>query len=368
MKQIVFLLALAVGALAVTHRVPLKHMKSAAQEMRERGLAYGSAVPVPIHNYENAEYYGLVELGTPAQSFQVIFDTGSSNLWIPSSQCTDCPKSKSKYDSATSSSYQKDGRIWKIEYGSGPVSGFLSADVCTWGSFQVPQTFAEATDVTGLGTAYDLGKFDGILGLAWDSISVDNVTSVFSNLIKAHVLDAPMFSVYMTKTTAVDGELLLGGIDASHYTGSLNWVPLISETYWEIHLDNLTAGVKPVTTATKAVLDTGTSLLAGPSDEVKAFAESIGAKPFILNPKEYTISCSKVASLPALNITIGGTSFTLTGAEYTINSELFCLLAMIGLDVPAPAGPLWILGDTFLQKYYSVFDVANTRVGLALAK
>lgn len=68
-----------------------------------------------------------------------------------------------------------------------------------------------------------------------------------------------------------------------------------------------------------------------------------------------------------MSITIGSATFTLTGAQYTLNVEGMCLVAVLGLDVPAPAGPLVILGDPFLRAYYAAFDPVNKRVGLATA-
>jgi len=146
-------------------------------------------------------------------------------------------------------------------------------------------------------------------------------------------------------------------------------VPLISETYWEVQLQAFTLNGKQITNATKAVLDTGTSILAGPTSEVAAIAASVGAQPFFLNPAEFTIDCNAIPTLPVLNINLGGNAFSLAGTDYTINTGAgICLFGMTGIDIPSPAGPLWIMGDMFIRKYYTVFDVAGARLGFALAK
>jgi len=323
---------------------------------------------VPVHNFENAQYYGPISMGSNGQQLNVVFDTGSSNLWVPSTNCSSCG-SHPRYDHTKSTTYKPNGEIFKIMYGSGPVSGVLSEDSVTVGSMKVKsQTFAEVDNTSGLGLAYSVGKFDGILGLAFQSISVDNVTTVFQNMVSQGLVSKPEFGFYLSPTSGADGELTFGGADPNHYSGSLNYVPLTSETYWETKLDSMTLGGASVTTSNKAVLDSGTSIMAGPSADVKALAAKVGAKPFFLNPKEYTIDCSKISSLPTLEITMGGNKFSLEGKDYVINAGVTCLFGFTGIDIPAPRGPLWIMGDVFMRKYYTVFDYGNKRLGFALAK
>jgi len=328
--------------------------------------------PIPITNFENAQYYGPISIGTPSQNFNVIYDTGSSNLWVPSSKCVFC--FHKKFFSDQSSTYIANGTTFSIDYASGAVSGFLSQDHVTLGDIVLRnQTFAEITNEPGL--PFLIGKFDGICGLAFTSISVDGVIPPFVNMVNQRLVD-PVFSVYLS---GVDGssnsELLLGGIDQSHYTGSITYIPLISETYWEVGLQNVTLGGKSVSAALKAVADTGTSILAGPTAEVKAIAESVGAQPTIINPNEFTIDCSVVNKLPTLTFTLAGSStnvpFSLSGPEYvdeiTQDGITLCLFGLTGIDIPAPRGPLWILGDIFIRKYYSIFDYGKNQLGFAQA-
>jgi len=360
---------------ATLFRIPIKKMKSMSDVYRENNLHYVNPTGlkytgtggdnIPLHDYQNAQYYGPISVGSPAQNFNVIFDTGSSNLWVPSSTCTNCG-SHPLYDSSKSSTYNKNGSTFAIMYGSGPVSGFVSQDATTVGDITVKyQTFAEINNTKGLGLAYKLGKFDGILGLAFPSISVNHIPTVFENMVNQKLVDQPVIGFYLTSSSGEDGEMVFGGIDKTKFTGELQYAPLTSETYWETKLDSFTINGQSVSTTTKAILDTGTSLLAGPSADVKKIASSVGAKPFFLNPKEYTIDCSKIDTLPDIVVTLGGHKFTLTGKDYVINAGTTCLFAMTGIDVPAPNGPLWILGDIFLRKYYTVFDWGNKQLGFA---
>ena len=156
-----------------------------------------SKVIVALKDFMNAQYYGVVALGTPPQPFTVVFDTGSGNLWVPSSRCKGfniaCLLHR-RYSSEQSSTYTKVGKPFSIRYGSGSMSGFTSMvrrrgsactkallntrkficsrrdpipqDTLTIGGLKLPNvTFAEATSEPGV--SFAMTKFDGIIGLGF---------------------------------------------------------------------------------------------------------------------------------------------------------------------------------------------------------
>eukprot|EP00164_Ancoracysta_twista_P000062 GFYU01000085.1.p1 GENE.GFYU01000085.1~~GFYU01000085.1.p1 ORF type:complete len:397 (-),score=172.75 GFYU01000085.1:72-1262(-) len=379
MKTCLVLLAvLAVASAAIT-RVPIKKDLPPHDILIEKinngesvfgtfGRSYvGGEGEIPIHDYQNAQYYGPISVGTPPQEFTVIFDTGSSNLWVPSKQLK--WSLHKKYDSSKSSTYHKNGTAFDILYGSGGVHGFVSVDDVHFGGVTLKQAeFAEITKQDGI--SFSVGKFDGILGLAFASISVNHITPPFQALVEQGLVNDPVFAFYLPSTSGSDGELTIGGIDKSHYTGDLQYVPLSSEDYWSIKMDGMTSQGSDISgDCEHAIVDSGTSLLAGPKKSVTAFANKIGAKKVLFAP-EWTVDCSTIDSLPDIDITLGGNKYTLTGKDYIIQvsagGQSECLLGMTGIDVPAPRGPLWILGDVFMRKYYTVFDFGQKRLGFAL--
>merc|ERR1711908_245555 len=132
------------------------------------------------------------------------------------------------------------------------------------------------------------------------------------------------------------GELTIGGVDSEHYTGDFTYVPLLSEDYWSIKLDGLKVDDTTIGNCPKAIVDSGTSLMAGPKADVKAIAKSLGLSSVL--GKEYFVDCDKKYTL---TYTIDGQDYTLNQDDMVIsNSGGKCLFGMLGLDVPAPAGPL----------------------------
>jgi len=368
MKTILSILLLALAAEALI-RVPLfKHNKTAAQEMREAGYTYTGrpetlemlgADSITFQDYENAQYYGPLTIGTPPQSFNVIFDTGSSNLWVPSKTGFHPLNFHSKYDSSKSSTYVKNGTSFAIRYGSGSLTGFVSEDTVNLGTVAVKnQLFAEATSEPGL--AFKVGKFDGIMGMGFQSIAVDGMQPAWYSAVAAAGGDNT-FGVYLGGGSGIGGEMTLGGVDKAHYTGDLTYVPVSRAKYWQITVDSFSIGGL---SKVEGILDTGTSLLVAPPDVVSAFGKKIGATNVL--GKEWTIDCSKIDSLPELEIQIAGKAFNLSGKDYVLNVSGQCLLGMTGMDL-SREGLSLILGDVFLRKYYTVFDLGNTRVGLATA-
>lgn len=321
-----------------------------------------------IKDYANAQYYGSVSIGNPPQSFEVIFDTGSSNLWVPKVGCTHCGNvifgKKHKYDHATSSTFKEDNGDFNIMYGSGSVSGYFSVDnIVLADDIEIlGQRFAEVQDAGGLGLAYAFGKFDGILGLGFTSISIDKTPTVIENAINQNLLDQPIFSFYLGDMGP--GELTFGAYDPTKFTGDLIYVKLQAATYWQIALDQAKAGDYSSPNDMTAIVDSGTSLIAGPKAEVAKLAAAVGAKPNILG--EYTIDCKTLDQVPDVTFVIDGKDYTIPGKDTVIQAQGTCLFAFMGIDFPPP-GPQWILGDVFMRQYYTVFNYVDQTIGFAPA-
>ena len=323
---------------------------------------------VPIQNFLNAQYYSEIAIGSPKQTFKVVLDTGSSNLWVPSQDCGSIAcYLHTKYNHDDSSSYKKNGSHFEIRYGSGELEGYVSQDTVFIGDIEIEkQDFAEATSEPGL--AFAFGRFDGIMGLGYNTISVNGIVPPFYNMIDQGLIDEPVFAFYLgdTNTEGDESVVTFGGIDKSHYKGDMTKIPLRRKAYWETDLDAITFGKDTAQLdKTGAILDTGTSLIALPTTLAELLNKEIGATKGFNG--QYSVDCDKRDELPDLTFTLTGHNFTIDAYDYILQVQGNCISAFQGFDIPEPAGPLVILGDAFLRKWYSVYDLGDNSVGLARA-
>lgn len=449
----------------------------------------GHASPsVDIENFMDAQYFGEIELGTPGQKFTVVFDTGSSNLWVPSSKCSYLSIAcylHNTYNSEKSETYQEDGRDFEIQYGSGSLTGFFSVDVLGIGGVEVKgQTFAEAVMEPSI--SFIAASFDGILGMGFPEIAVGKVRPPFQNMLDQGLIDDPVFSFWLNRRVGDEpgGELVLGGVDDRHYIGQHTWVPVTRRGFWQFDMDGMSIGdTRLCKRGCQAIADTGTSLLVGPPEEIDKINRAIGgesllvqqcksmvheyvpqiaeiinelsgpevcaavgmcrvtetmrgnqavfrrnlrmaqkyssglhhndggmpdgdddimckmclyavdfvqtaasdnqtideieqemdlaceAMPFQSMGGETVVDCDALDTMPNVDFTIGGRTFTLSPDQYVLKVDSMgqqeCISGFIGLDIPKPLGPLWILGDSFIGAYHTVFDYGNERVGFA---
>ncbi|KAL5501961.1 hypothetical protein EMCRGX_G008646 [Ephydatia muelleri] len=375
---------LAVASIAASLvRVPLgvlRHNDLKSLEKLSVGLRWKYAsgdfadAPEPLTDYLDLQYFGNITIGTPPQNFSVIFDTGSSNLWVPSSECPVSDKAcdnHNRYYHNESSSYVSNGEKFSIQYGSGACAGFLSQDSVTIaGLTATNQIFGEVTKLPDKDFFDD--RFDGILGMAWPAIAVDNVAPVFNTLVTLGVVTKPVFGFYLDRNEKgkLGGELLLGGTDPAHYVGELGYVSLSQQTYWQFPMDSVAVPDVPLCSGgCQAIADTGTSLIIGPPLEVSKLNQAVGAQ--CDSQGNCVLDCGKISQLPPVTFTIGGAPYVLYGPDYSVNitdqGQTMCLSGFQGVDL-SQAGIDWILGDVFIGIYYTEFDVGNKRIGFARAK
>ncbi|CAM9834704.1 unnamed protein product [Bubo scandiacus] len=298
----------------------------------------------------------------PPQDFTVVFDTGSSNLWVPSVSCASLAcQNHQMFNPSQSSTYKRTGQNLSIQYGTGAMEGTVGSDTVILASLvDINQQFGLST--TEPGQFFVHVKFDGILGLGYPNLAADGITPVFDNLVNESLLEENLFSVYLSRETT-GSVVIFGGIDESYFTGSINWISVSYQGYWQISMDSIMVNNQEIACrgGCQAVVDTGTSLVAGPPSDISNIQSTVGARQDTYG--EYNVNCSSISAMPDVIFVIDGVQYPVSASAYTEqNSQGTCISSFQNTS-----GNLWILGDVFIRVYYSIFDRANNRVGLVKA-
>jgi len=342
-----------------------------------RHLQQGDVAYIPLSNYFSVLWTGEISIGTPPQKFTLIFDTGSSDLWIPSSKCdTTCDAFPTwhKYDETASSTFETvQPTLFQSKYVDGTdVMGESSKDLLHLGdNVTIQQIFGQATSVYNT-TTY--GNEEGIFGLAFALLSSHNFPTPINNL--QGKLRHPMFSLNLNATvsdypqdsnsntgvpdqngnlegstnlpTSAHSELLFGGVDGKHYKGCLQWHDLLESqggpAFWQIQLDQILVGGMLLSSNDVAIVDSGSTFLLGPIDAIGKIASMNGATCTRGNT---VVDCTSASGFDLAEVScdksVLSLEFKADGATYTFETVdlvspiatgggYVCILRLQGLD------------------------------------
>ncbi|KAF7368167.1 Aspartic protease [Mycena venus] len=306
----------------------------------------------------------IAETVVGSQTFNLIVDTGSSNTWVGAT---------TKF--VAGSTGKSTGDSVEVSYGSGSFSGTEFTDTVSIGG----------TGVTGqsIGVAKTSSGFegtDGIVGfgpvdLTEDTVSgVSTVPTFMQNLVSQGVISENILGVSFAPLSGSDeedtnGELTFGGVDDSKFTGSITYTTAVAP-WWGVSVSKFAFGSTSLgTTTASGIVDTGTTLLYVPTTIYTKFLSTSGGK------LDNNSGLVKFTTKPTSNFSfvVGGTTFSLTPTQYLVPTAQYSNWGISGsgfytyIADGGSEAPNTILGMTFLENFYSVYDVANNRVGLAPA-
>merc|ERR1719487_1514504 len=309
-------------------------------------------------------YWGSVSLGSPPQEFKVIFDTGSGNLIVPSSDCSGpgCAPhrkfSRNASSTAQAVTNERGEGSSEISFGTGQIAGdFFRDKMCIGESLCIDSSFIAADRETT--EPFQSIPFDGIMGLGFKDLSMGEGFNIVDDLNSKGQLPGGQVSFYLTD--GGDSEVTFGGYKSEYLASDIVWAPVKKESYWQVSIDDITFDNVPkglCGDGCEVAVDTGTSMLAGPSDLVDKLSNMVAAKS----------DCSNFNSLPKLGFQIGDRVLNLKPDDYMDSDHSDCSFSLMALDVPPPKGPLFIFGDPFLRRFVTIFDRTAPRVGFAVAK
>lgn len=373
----------------------------------------GAKVSVDLMNNNNSQYYGDVAIGSNKQPFTAIFDTGSSVTWVPGAKCkSDTCVEHHRYSEEASKSFQPHlasssskaagnaRRQGSISYGTGHVKYEGGQDRITFcdshhnaGCHGLQSKsvetglhpFGMSTDQTS--NPFRVLPFDGILGLSPST----NPGSILGPLKAAKALARNLLGFYFSEDTHRTGSVALGGVEPAHIAPNhpVHWFPITKDDAWQIQMKDIAVNGEPLHICDKmpggvctALVDTGSSLLTGPSGHVNKLLDKIHTPD----------NCSNLATMPTVSMMLVDkngheVSYPLTPDDYTLRSwdEVpstdnsgyqgeFPILGAgkepkivphcePGVGIMDTSGDHWVIGNTFLRRYYSMFDDDNGLVG-----
>ncbi|CAK5265902.1 unnamed protein product [Mycena citricolor] len=326
-------------------------------------------VSEPVSN-QLVSYIASVGVGSPATSYDLIVDTGSSNTWVGAG--------KNYVKTSTST---RTGRSVSVSYGSGQFSGEEYTDRVTLARGLVinKQSIGGATSASGF------NNVDGILGIGPVDLtqgtlgnSNSEIPTVVDNLFSAGTISSDVIGISFEPTTSsVDnnGAISFGGPDSSKYTGSISYTPVTSVSpageYWGIE-QSITYGTTSLMSRTAGIVDTGTTLIYLPTSAYNKYQRATGAVADNATGL-LRITSAQYSSLKNLNFLIGGTTHSLTpngqiwprSLNSAIGGTSGRIYLVVGDNGPSGSGLDFINGYAFLERFYSVFDTGNNRVGFA---
>jgi len=308
-------------------------------------------------------YWGTIMMGTPAQEFKVIFDTGSGNLILPSVGC-DMPgcNPHKKFDPKKSSTAktvvnERGEGSTEISFGTGQISGdYIEDKFCVGGSICSQVRFIAANEESP--EPFEETPFDGIMGMGFNDLSMGKGFNIVDDLNDSGQLPQGQFSVFLVDEG--ESEITFGGYRSEVLASDIVWAPVSRQSYWQVKIEDITFDNTPTGLcegSCQVAVDTGTSMLAGPSDLVDKLNDKLAAKE----------DCTNFGSLPQLGFQIGDRVLNLDPEDYMDKSDGDCSFSLMALDVPPPKGPLFIFGDPFLRRFVTIYDRPGPRVGFAVA-
>jgi hypothetical protein len=309
-----------------------------------------------LKNSHNTELTGTIHIGTPPQEFTVIFDTGSSNFWLPGHDCLGAGNRK-KFQPHQSSSFTPSTQEISLQYGKGAAKGRIGKDHAKVAGLDIKNiSFARLTTLEGMDPN---SRFDGLIGLAFPELSAGRVPTFLDHLLDQGLIKDASFSLYMSENTSA---LIFGGVDHKYQRGDFKYFPIRDDGYWNVEMQSLRLGetfFEGAKNGLVVMFDSGTSRIIVGEPILKFFLRETGLEERTDYAKDKILK-----RLPVIKLEVDDEIISIPPKSYMICGDETCYLG-IRTSPSFKGSNMIILGDLFLQTYYTHFDYGNMRIGLA---
>ncbi|KAK0117608.1 hypothetical protein ONS95_011943 [Cadophora gregata] len=338
--------------------------------------------------FDNSYASVVVDIGTPAETYRLHFDTGSASTWVANERCSIACSNGSGYtrvgyNASESSTSLTQGPYESIEYAGGYVEGDASTDTFAISSSNSTLTWQQ-TFLAVYESSWRFISADGFLGLAFSEIAATNTTTFFETLMQKGLVDLPRFGIYYGKEflntgDVVEGELTLGGSKEDVYVNrSMTYIPLRQEVVyqvWRTEFKSVSVSTKNTTikslpgSGSAAVFDTGAGSMAIPPEMIDDVYNSIGWNFTAIMEGQYIPRCSEFTDAWSVTFDFGNWdsadgqyAVTLTGDQLArpgfAGSNDNCYPPFESSDSFGFA----LLGTPLLHHFYTVSDFGAMEV------
>ncbi|CAG9330743.1 cathD_3 [Blepharisma stoltei] len=327
-----------------------------------------------ITNHLNTQYYGKVHIGTPSSTFKVLFDTGSSWLWVTSKGCEFCHECK-QFDYEESSSYISNDTYITLDYGQSSAYGVVSTERVRIGDNTALQAIDQYFVLAVFDIEFENLHADGILGLAFSGLS-KGTSPLIQTLRRQGVIRNARFSIYLNDNDFEEEDvsprsaMIIDGFDLHKYSTvtKFTYIDLVKGYHWEVPLSSLNFGSNTIAKKETAIISTGESLLLGPKSDVAAIYNTLQKSFGCYNGPFGFLECpcntKKLSNyFPDLTFYLGNYPFAVPGKTYVLAANDTCQILIQPID-----STYWVLGDVFIRNWYINFDMDKARIGFAKAK
>ncbi|RDA87897.1 putative aspartyl protease [Ophiocordyceps camponoti-leonardi (nom. inval.)] len=321
-------------------------------------------------------YVANIDIGTPPQRVKMALDTGSSDVWVQSTDTkyrvnTDGPWPPKYSPNASTTAHQVDKAMWNIRYADeSNAVGVVYRDTVRLGNLEVRNATVQSAAIMSATFERETG-FSGIMGLAKRlHNNIEPPQPTFLSMLRRQ-LRKPVFAVDLRRNAS--SRFDFGHVDASLASDGMTWVPTnASSPHWAVEFD-LTAWTGKDSVwlyhQFEAIIDTGTSLMFLPERLVARYWAAVpGMKASLRLQGSYRFPCGVEDKLPDLLFKLPGTEHVLTvPGRYlnygpTLDDPEVC---WGGLQSASQLDGSSILGDIFLKAMFVAFDMETGRVGFA---
>jgi len=304
----------------------------------------------------------------------VVFDTGSTNLWVASDLCTSggcANKDRNRYNHSLSQTYSEPEAPsdLHVQFGTGSLDGPVGVDDLHVGPFTVyNQSFGLIESAEG--AVFESLPLEGILGLAFPNMAAKGSSPFFDTIIKQKALKNNKFAFYFSLSNPSANAIFWGDVDSDFHSEPISYHKVTDPFYWSVDLLSFQIGGKEMLgdgkhaqpagssllevelSTPKAIVDTGTTFFTAGGELYDKIVEALPASQCdTLTEKTHPTMLFRLQNTEGKAV-----DYKLTNDQYMASAGSYCSPAFMKIDIPSKHGPGMILGEVFLRHYLAVFD------------